>query len=164
MDFFTGNGVNLLNAGGEFDGLKAEDFPGYPFSEMYDSWITFGNTEWVRNGPDYPKGFIGSDGIHAAVVGNSFHDDDGLIFNGDPKNPWNGPDVVMAQFTIPGVPGGLPGDPGHNGFHFEGVVGWADAEAGFNVGTFVVDNIIPAPGAFVLVGLAGLVNIRRRRC
>jgi len=151
--FFTGNEVNLLNAGGEFDGLKAEDFAAFPISEAYDSWVTVGATEHAGNATDY-SGF-GGDGIHAVIVGNSFGGDGALVFNANPKNPWFGPDVVMAQFTL----------AEGNGFHFEGMVGWALAEAGagFESTPFVVDNI-PAPGAFALVGLAGLVNIRRRRC
>ncbi|MEE8154408.1 MAG: hypothetical protein V3T53_05555 [Phycisphaerales bacterium] len=153
LDFFTGNGVNLLNAGGEFDGLIAEDFAAFPISEAYDSWVTAGATEHKGNATEY-TGF-GGDGIHAVIVGNSFGGDDALVFNSNPKNPWNGPDVVMAQFTL----------PEGNGFHLEGMVGWALAGAGtgFESTPFVVDNI-PAPGAFALVGLAGLVNSRRRRC
>ncbi len=134
--FFTGNGVNLLNAGGEFEGLKAEDFAAFPISEAYDSWVTVGVTEHKGNNTDYSDGFLGSDGVHAVIVGSSFKGE-GLVFNGNPKNPWNGPDVVMAQFTL----------PEGNGFHLEGMVGWAlaGAGAGFESTPFVVDNIIPPP-------------------
>ena len=165
LHFFTGNAVDLLNAGGKFAGTGAEDFAAFPISEAYDSWVTVGATELAGNATDYSPGFLGGGDGGNLIKGHEFWETDGLIFNSNPENPWFGPDLVMAQFTIPGIPGGQPGDKGHNGFHLEGMVGWALAEAGagFESTPFVVDNI-PAPGAFALVGLAGLVNIRRRRC
>ncbi|MEE8155434.1 MAG: PEP-CTERM sorting domain-containing protein [Phycisphaerales bacterium] len=153
LHFWTGNDVNLLNAGGAFAGLKQEDFAAFPVSEAYDSWVTVGVTEIGGNNTDYSPGFAGSDGVNAVIVGNAFDETDGLVFNGNPKNPWFGPDVVMAQFTL----------AEGNGFHLEGMVGWAlGAGAGFESTPFVVDNI-PAPGAMALLGLAGLAGARRRR-
>ena len=163
LDFFTGNGVELLNAGGKYAGLKAEDFPAFPIAEAYDSWVSLASTIDNDGDGSYDEGFLGSDGVHAVIVGSSFHDDDGLVSTGNPKRPRLGPEVVMAQFTIPGVPGGGPGDPGHNGFHLEGSVIWAGAGAGFEISPFIVDNIIPAPGGLVLLGLFGLAGPRRRR-
>ena len=164
LHFWTGNGSNLLNGDGALDGLKFGDFAGFSNVE-YDSWVTVGATDLAGNATDYSPGFIGSDGITSAIVGNSFWETDGLIFNSNPKNPWFGPDVVMAQFTIAGIPGGKPGDKGHFGFHLEGMVGWAlaGAGAGFESTPFVVDNIVPAPGAIALLGLVGLTMGRRRR-
>ena len=162
LHFYTGRDTDLVNGDGALDGLKFGDFAGFSNVE-YDSWVTVGATAIAGNATDYSPGFIGSDGITSAIVGNSFWETDGLIFNSNPKNPWFGPDVVMAQFTIAGIPGGKPGDKGHFGFHLEGIVGWAGAEAGFNVSSFVVDNIIPAPGAMAMLGLVGLTMGRRRR-
>ncbi len=144
LHFFTGNGVNLLNAGGPFSGFKDEDFALFPISEAYDSWVTVGSTELIGNETNYVPGFIGSNGVNAAILGNAFDETDGLVFDDDPTSPVVGPDIVIAQFTIPGVPGGLPGDPGHNGFHLEGVVAWTPPGAGpdFEVSPFVVDNIV----------------------
>ncbi|MEE8153531.1 MAG: hypothetical protein V3T53_01075 [Phycisphaerales bacterium] len=136
LHFWTGNGVNLLNGGGALDGLKFGDFAGFSTVE-YDSWVTVGATGIAGNATDYSPGFIGSDGVTAAIVGNSFDDtDDGLVFNSNPKNPWFGPEVVMAQFTLA---------EGY-GFHLEGVVVWDDAEAGgFFVTPFVVGRFVPPP-------------------
>ena len=151
LDFFTGNGVELLNAGGKYSGLKAEDFPAFPVAEEYDSWVSLASTIDNEGDGGYNDGFLGSDGVHAVIVGSSFHEDDGLVGTGDPDRPVLGPEVVLAQFTIPGIPGGVPGDPGHNGIHLEGMVVWGFLPgAGSNETPFVVDNIIPAPG-----GLAG---------
>ncbi len=74
----------------------------------------------------------------------------------------------MAQFTIPGIPGGKPGDKGHNGFRLDGIVAWALAGGGggsddFEISPFDVANIVPAPGAMALLGLGGLTMGRRRR-
>ncbi|MEE8153900.1 MAG: PEP-CTERM sorting domain-containing protein [Phycisphaerales bacterium] len=153
LHFFTGNNVNLLNGDGALDGLKFGDFAGFS-NQAYDSWLTVGATDIAGNATDYSPGFAGSDGVTALLTNNtrSFDELDGLVFNSNPKNPWFGPDVVMAQFTL----------PEGNGFHLEGLVGWALAGAGFESTPFVVDNI-PAPGAMALLGLAGLAGARRRR-
>ncbi len=148
LHFFTGNDVDLLNAGGKFAGTGAEDFAAFPISEAYDSWVTVGATEHAGNATAVTSGFLqrGNDDGGNAVEGHELWETDGLVYNANPKNPWSGPDVVMAQFTIPGVPGGLPGDKGHNGFHLEGMVGWALAGAGGFASTFLVDNITgPCP-------------------
>ncbi len=164
LHFYTGRDTDLVNGDGALDGLKFGDFAGFSNVE-YDSWVTVGATGLAGNATDYSPGFAGSDGVNAVIVGNSFWETDGLVFNSNPKNPWFGPDVVMAQFTIAGIPGGKPGDKGHFGFHLEGMVGWAlaGAGAGFESTPFVVDNIIPAPGAMAMLGLVGLTMGRRRR-
>jgi hypothetical protein len=166
LHFFTGNDVDLLNAGGKFHGLPAEDFAAFPISEAYDSWLTVGATELAGNNTQFTSNFLrGGDGGGGNVVkGHEFSETDGLVYNANPDSPWFGPDVVLAQFTIPGIPGGKPGDKGHNGFHLEGIVGW-DLPAGgdFFVDPFVVDNIVPAPGALALLGLVGLTGAARRR-
>ncbi len=164
LHFFTGNEVDLLNAGGAFDGLKFEDFAVFPISEEYDSYVTVGATKLAGNQTDYNPGFLGGDGVHRVIEGHEFWDENAFIFDSDPTSPVLGPDVVLAQFTIPGILGGQAGDKGHNGFHLEGTVGWAlaGAGAGFLVDTFTVDNI-PAPGGLVLLGLIGLTGAARRR-
>ena len=154
LDFYTGNGVDLLNAGGKFSGLKEEDFPAFPITEAYDSWVSL--TSIIDNVDDggYDDGFLGSDGIHAVIIGSSFHEDDGLVRSADPDAPVLGPEVFLAQFTI----------PVSNGFHLEGMIAWGDDGQGGVIETaFMVDNIIPAPGALALLGLAGLISARRRR-
>ena len=153
--FFTHDGVDLLNAGGGFGGLKQEDFAGFPISALYDSWLTVGSTEFAGNQTDYTPGFIGSDGVTAAVVGNAFSETDGLVFDSDPTSPIFGPDVVLAQFTV----------PEGTGLWMEGVIAWnpPGAGPGFNISPFIAYNF-PAPGALALFGLAGLVGNRRRRC
>ena len=165
LRFFTGNDVNLLNGDGALDGLKFGDFAGFSNVE-YDSWLTVGATG-LPNDTDYTPGFAGSDGVTALLTNatNSFWETDGLVFNADPGNPVFGPDVVMAQFTIPGIPGGKPGDKGHNGFHLEGMVGWVLAGGGGDskTSTFEEANIVPAPGVMALLGLVGLTMGRRRR-
>ena len=166
LHFFTGNDVNLLNGDGALDGLKFGDFAGFSNVE-YDSWLTVGATGLAGNNTNYTPGFAGSDGVTALLTNmtNSFWETDGLVFNADPGNPVLGPDVVMAQFTIPGIPGGKPGDKGHNGFRLDGIVAWVFPGKGndFEISTFDVANIVPAPGAMALLGLAGLVGTRRRR-
>ncbi|MEE9131055.1 MAG: hypothetical protein V3T84_13635, partial [Phycisphaerales bacterium] len=134
----------------KFAGLKEEDFAAFPISEAYDSWVTVGATELAGNQTDY-SGF-GSDGIHAVIVGNSFKS--GLVFDSNPGSPVLGPEVVLAQFTL----------PDNNGFHLEGVILWnpPGAGPGFIVSPFMVDNI-PAPGGLALLGLIGLAGPRRRR-
>ncbi|MEE8154965.1 MAG: hypothetical protein V3T53_08455 [Phycisphaerales bacterium] len=133
LDFFTYTGVNLLNGDGALDGLKFGDFAGFSNVE-YDSWVTVGATDLAGNATDYSPGFIGSNGIDAAIVGNSFDETDGLVFNSNPKNPWFGPDVVMAQFTL----------PVGNLFHLGGVVKWRPAGGGgVNVDEFVVGVLPP---------------------
>ena len=170
--FYTGGGdpgfgVDLLNAGGGFTGLKFEDFAGFPVALAYDSYLTVGATVLAGNNTDYSPGFIGSDGVFAAVVGNAFGELDGLVFNADPTTPVIGADLVLAQFTIPGFFGGQPGDEGHFGFHLEGILGWVPPPPKGEppvevIETFMVDNI-PAPGTLALLGLAGLAGARRRR-
>ena len=59
------------------------------------------------------------------------------MFDGDPNGPILGPEVVLAQFTL----------PEGNGFHLEGVIAWnpeGGAGPGFNISPFVVENI-PGP-------------------
>ncbi len=142
LHFFTYNSVDLLNAGGGFDGLKFEDFAAFPIAEEYDSYVTVGATQLAGNATGYSPGFIGSDGVNAVIVGNAFDETDGLVFNGNPKNPWFGPDVVMAQFTL----------PSGNGFHLEGTVGWAfGAGAGFEATPFLVD-VFPTPSPWDIDG------------
>ncbi len=166
LHFLTGNDVNLLNGDGALDGLKVGDFAGFSNVE-YDSWLTVGATGLAGNNTNYTPGFAGSDGVTALLTNmtNSFWETDGLVFNADPTNPWFGPDVVMAQFTLPGIPGGKPGDKGHNGFRLDGIVAWVLPGKGndFEISTFDVANIVPAPGAMALLGLAGLATGRRRR-
>ena len=156
--FYTGpsegNGPDLLNAGGPFAGLKAEDFAAFSISFEWDSWVTVGTTVWVGNQTNYTQGFIGSNGVDAVVVGNAFsssEQEEGLVFDSDPTSPILGPDVVLAQFTIPvGV-----------GFHLEGVVVWfppPSAAPGFFVDSFVVDNI-PEPCPWDLDG-SGAIGVK----
>lgn len=149
--FFTSGG-DLLNAGGGFGGLKQEDFAQWPISALYDSWLTVGTTGFAGNQTDYTPGFIGSDGVTNAVKGNAFSETDGLVFDSDPTSPIVGPDVVLAQFTLP--------EPGY--FHLEAVVAWRPPGGTFQLDSFEVD-FIPGPGALALFGLAGLVGSRRRR-
>ncbi len=162
LHFFTGDDVDLLNAGGKFAGTGQEDFAAFPISEAYDSWVTVGATELAGNATAVTSGFLqrGNDDGGNAVEGHELWETDGLVYNANPKNPWFGPDVVMAQFTIPGVPGGLPGDKGHNGFHLEGMVGWALAGAGGFASTFLVDNITePCPWDIDGSGIVGAADL-----
>ncbi len=62
------------------------------------------------------------------------------MFDGDPKAPILGPEVVLAQFTL----------PEGNGFHLEGIVAWSQG-SDFNIDAFVVENI-PAPCPWDLDG------------
>lgn len=157
LNFFTCDQTELLNAGGPFDGLKQEDFAQFPIAEEYDSYVTVGATGFEGNQTDYSPGFIGSDGVTNAVKGNAFSEDDGLVFDSDPTSAVFGPDVVLAQFTLPGPGGSLPP------FVLEGVIAWnTPAGGGFQTSLFHV-NCIPAPGALSLLGLAGLAGARRRR-
>ncbi|MEE9130460.1 MAG: hypothetical protein V3T84_10615 [Phycisphaerales bacterium] len=134
--FFTCNSVDLLNdTASPFSGLKAEDFATFPISAEWDSWVTVGTTGFAGNQTDYTPGFIGSDGVNAAIVGNSFSDVEGFVFDADPTSPISGPDVVMAQFTI----------PEGNSFHLQGVVGWnpPNGGPGFNLSSFLVEQKCP---------------------
>lgn len=158
LRFFTCTGVDLLNAGGAFDGLKFEDFAAFPIAEEYDSYVTVGATEIAGNQTNYTPGFLGSDGVTNVVKGNEFGEDDGLVFDSDPSSPVLGPEVVLAQFTMPGAGGGNLPD-----FVLEGVILWnPPTGGGFHADLFLV-NCIPTPGALALWGLAGLVGARRRR-
>ncbi|MEE9130665.1 MAG: hypothetical protein V3T84_11655 [Phycisphaerales bacterium] len=143
LDFFTGNGVELLNAGGKYSGLKAEDFPAFPIAEAYDSWVSLASTIDNVDDGTYDDGFLGSDGVHAVIVGSSFHEEDGLVYSADPIKQAHGPEVVLAQFTL----------AEGNGFHLAGNVAWSPQGAGpgFNVSPFVVDNI-PGPCPWDLDG------------
>ena len=166
MVFFTGNGVDLLNdPKGLFFGFKDEDFAfGPPFAADWDSWVTVGSTDFMGNDTNYTPNFAGQMNPFNVIKGNALNEVDGLVFDSDPITPVLGGDVVMAQFTLPGVQGGGPGDPDHNGFHLEGIVAWNPFPGAgpFQVSTFLVSNI-PAPGALALLGLAGLAGARRRR-
>ncbi|MEE8154410.1 MAG: hypothetical protein V3T53_05565 [Phycisphaerales bacterium] len=163
LHFYTGNDVDLVNGDGALDGLKFGDFAGFSNVE-YDSWVTVGATELAGNETNYSPGFLGGDGVHRVIEGHEFWDTDGIVFDSDLTSPVLGPDVVLAQFTIPGILGGQPGDKGHNGFHLEGLIAWNRPNAGGidNLDVFVVDNI-PAPGSLVLLGLIGLTGAARRR-
>ncbi len=135
--FFTGNGVDLLNDDSSpFFGSKQEDFAQFPIAAAWDSWVTVGATGFAGNNTDYSPGFIGSDGVTAAIVGNSFSEDaDRFVYNSHPGNEVIGTDLVMAQFTL----------PERNGFHLEGVVAWSGAGAGINLSWFLVDQYVAPP-------------------
>ena len=116
--------------------------------------MTVGTTGFAGNDTDYTPGFAGAAGGLNVIKGNALNEVDGLVFDSDPTTPIFGPDVVLAQFTL----------PEGNGFRLEGIVAWLPPGGGgdFIVSVFKVNNI-PAPGALALLGLAGLAGARRRR-
>jgi hypothetical protein len=111
--------VVLYNDGGVFDGLKAEDFAGAPFSGPSDSWLTIGHDSFIGNDTDYSPGFLGGDGVHRALE-TVFSDSSGGWYDTDPSTPAL-PDasgrILIGQFTFQGDPG----------VFFRGRVAWQPA-------------------------------------
>ena len=79
-----------------------------------------------------------------------FKGEDGGYFDQNPATAENGGSVLVAQFTMNG------------GFSFQGTVDYNDSSGGLSSDAFAV-SVVPAPGAMLLLALAGLVGQNRRR-
>ncbi|MCH8824480.1 MAG: hypothetical protein IH984_13350 [Planctomycetes bacterium] len=158
-----GSGGDLYNQE-LYDGLPFNDFPSAPGlgGELWDTYVTIGQTTFPSNTLftpnflccDYPPNIM-------LIYGSQFYSGDGAwFFFGAPPVVGDLPDavkgnetfdIVIAQFTV---------DAGSN-VHLSGNIAWLDALSGSSNTPFEVNT--PAPGALALLGLAGLVGIRRRR-
>ncbi|MFK7960438.1 MAG: PEP-CTERM sorting domain-containing protein [Phycisphaerales bacterium] len=121
-----------------------------------DSWVTVGGD--FANGmtdTSFSPGFLGG-GAGDLISGSSFtQESNGGYFDENPGTAENGGSVIIAQFT-------LANDT--TTATYSGGVDWQSAGAGFTSTAFdAVLVLIPAPGAFALLGLAGLATARRRR-
>lgn len=158
--FHTGSG-ELYNQE-IFDGHVFNDFPSVGIGgEKYDSYVTIGATEFpshIRFSPDFLGPWGGAPPPIQVILGSEFGPDPEaawFYFPADGEEVpevgmWNN-EVVIAQFTV---------DKGA-GFFLQTGVYWIDPVEGQMLTPFTVNNI-PTPGALVLLGLAALVNRRRR--
>ena len=110
----------------------------------YDTYVTIGS---VDTGVDGPTGVAGN--WNDMTNGTLFQDDAGWFRNPDDPVTYAGDDyqVLLAQFTVP------TGDQ---------IKGWVKFSATVDGTGDTFYEFIPAPGAFALLGLAGLVSRRRR--
>jgi len=162
-----GSGGNLYNQM-DFDGISVNDFPSVGFmpgfGELYDSYVTIGQTEFPSNtqfSPDFLGPWGGAPPPVQVIQGSEFHEDAGAwVFFGAPPVVGDLPDavegnetsdIVIAQFTL---------DAGMN-FNLVGNIAWLDPLSGSNNTPFSV--LTPSPGVLVFFGIAGLAGIRRRR-
>jgi len=167
LDFFTSDGSDIYNQS-DFDGSFFNDFPSVgflpPLGELYDSYVTIGQTEFPSNtqfSPDFLGPWDGAPPTVQVILGSAFNEEDGAwFFFGAPPTVGDLPDVnggnathdiVIAQFTV---------NAGVN-VTLSGNVAWLNALGGSNNTPFTVET--PAPGALALLGLAGLAGTRRRR-
>lgn len=136
-------------------GAGLHDTPANPaIAGPNDSWVTIGGD--VANGltdTSFSPGFLGGPGGDL-ISGTSFMQaDNGGYFDSNPGTAENGGSVVIAQFT-------LAADV--SVAEYMGTVDYVDA-AGDQISEAFAINLIPAPGAMALLGLAGLAGTRRRR-
>lgn len=151
---------------GALDNLSIlEDFPtAGPLGGLeWDSYITIGATEFPHNimfTPNFLGDWWGGPPPIMVISGNQWEEDNGAwYYFGEP--PLVGQfdsidgnktiDVVIAQFTL------LNG----SSFTFSANVAWMDTSGNLNITPFDV-GVIPAPGAFIMLILAGLTTNRKR--
>ncbi|MFK7960437.1 MAG: hypothetical protein AB8G96_07915 [Phycisphaerales bacterium] len=119
-----------------------------------DSWVTIGG-DYANGFSDtsFSPGFLGG-GPGDLISGSSFvQETNGGYFDENPGTTENGGTVAIAQFT-------LAADV--SVAEYMGTVDYVNA-AGEQISEAFSINLIPAPGALALLGLAGLAGTRRRR-
>jgi len=161
-DFQSGNGKNVLSYNGALlwnattGPAAGNDFENYN-SAPGDSWVALGGYDAGSNPPSWSPGFAAYAaaqpvGQRFIVKGTSWG---GMDFAGESYfvTPAfiadDGTGILIAQFTVLGIFG-----DGELPFTYEG-------QAGMQGGNFYF-NVVPAPGALALIGLAGLAGRRRR--
>ena len=126
-----------------------------PLALPGDSWVTIG--EGLANGGEtqFSPGFLEgqADASGALISGDGFlQADNGGYFDSNPSTSVEGTSILIAQFTFAeGTTWTYTGTSDYN-------AGGTDlANAAFSVS----NDVIPAPGALALLGLAGLGRRRR---
>jgi hypothetical protein len=147
----------LVNEGGAFAGLSAEDLAGFPVSAAWDSYVTIGDTELAGNETWLTPGFAGGDGVESVVEGTSWSEDDGGWFDSYPSMGPTGGSALLAQFTFADAP--LEFTLSGLAFWFEGGVHDEQMQAPFVVSV----QVVPAPGTLAALAAAALVGARHRR-
>ena len=169
LAFWTFDSSGIPGSGGDlynqelFYGDQLNDFPSTALGgERYDTYVTIGATDFPHNTLFTPD-FLCCDYPPWAMLifGSQFYTSDGAwFFFGAPPLVGDLPDavkgnetfdIVIAQFTV---------DAGSD-VHLSGNIAWLSALSGFSETPFSITT--PAPGALALLGLAGLVGIRRSR-
>lgn len=149
-----------------FSGLPFNDFPsGALGGESYDTYVTIGAVNFPHN-TLFTPGFIEKwyyvpppvaiiNGDHIGPIYDGawyFFGEPPLVGQFDSIDDNETIDVVVAQFTL----------PTGSSFTFTGNVAWLDINGDLNITPFDV-GVVPAPGAFALLTLAGLAVNRKRR-
>ena len=164
LDFWTSDGSDITNTD-LFEGTPFNDFPlGSLGGPYWDSYVTIGATSFpsfTQFTPDFLGDWGGVPPPVQVILGSSFSETDGAwFFFGAPPVVDSLPDavkgnetfdIVIAQFTV---------DAGSD-VHLNGNIEWLSALSGATNTPFEVNT--PTPGALALLGLAGLVGIRRSR-
>lgn len=94
----TDDPEGIRNFGGILAGSPLEDFPGVPFSEPWDSWVTIEATNFISQWNRFSPGFLG--GEFPAIKGNSLWETDAAWLLNQTGTPIDATDVPLAQFTI----------------------------------------------------------------
>jgi hypothetical protein len=161
LDIFV-SGFTLFNDDGPFAGSKAADFPGFPISGEFDSWVSINQFTFADGDTDYTPDFAGVPTEEQAILGE-FIEEDGSWFDSDPDTPEQGMSMIIAQFAFMYDP--APGEPlpPPSGFaSLSGVVQWIPAGGTeLQFGEFQI--FAPGPGAIALIALAGVAGHGRRR-
>lgn len=94
----TSDPEGIRNFGGILAGTDLEDFPGAPFSDPWDSWVTVEFTEFVPRGLRMGPGFLGA--IPPVIAGNALRWSIGGGWIHNQFADYDASEVPIAQFTI----------------------------------------------------------------
>ncbi|MFK7959069.1 MAG: hypothetical protein AB8G96_00965 [Phycisphaerales bacterium] len=94
----TSDPEGLRNFGGILSGSDLEDFPGMPYSDPWDSWVTIDDVEFYPQLVRFYAGFLG--GVYPAIKGNALWETSGGWIINQFQTPYDSTDVPLAQFTI----------------------------------------------------------------